>query len=150
MRLRGAGGPLAVAATLAVAGCAGVSNAEFAKRADRVCSGANSSLAPAPLGPKASFTEASRYAEQEIIYLSTVDAKLRSLTTPEDLKGDMVSFGADTQRLIRIVQRRRAAALARNVKRYQALVQQFGKVALDRERYGVRLGFRVCGRRRPR
>ena len=147
MRKRGAGLVLPVVAALVVTGCGGISNADFAKRADAVCAQSNR-MAPEPLGPKASFAEAARYAEQETQLLSSLDAKLRSLTVPEDLKGDMVTFNAGTERLIAIVRRRRSAAAARDVKRYQALVQKFGSVALGRERYAIRLGFRVCGRRR--
>jgi len=143
--LRGA--PLAAVAALVVAGCGGISNADFARRADAICTQFNRT-APGPLGPKVSSVEAVRYATREIQLRTGLDAKLRMLTVPEDLKGDFVTFNADTQQLIAIVRRRRAAAVANDVKRYQQLVRMFGTVALGRERYAMRLGFQVCGRTR--
>ena len=137
--------PLAAVVVLVAAGCGGISNGDFARRADAICTQFNRT-APGPLGPKASSADAVSYATRELQLRSGLDAKLRMLTVPEDLKGDFVAFNADTQQLIAIVRRRRAAAVANDVKRYQQLVRIFGTVALGRERSAIRLGFRVCGR----
>jgi outer membrane murein-binding lipoprotein Lpp len=142
-------GLAAVLATALVAGCgsSGPSKADFAKKADALCTQTNKANPPgaAPKTPK----EASAQQAKEIQVRTDLDKKLRALDVPSSEKTDFDAYNAATQRIVGVIGRMKADADKKDQKAFTRDSQVFTKAARDRETTAVKLGFKVCGRRAP-
>jgi predicted small lipoprotein YifL len=138
---------LAALAVLAGCGSSGPSKADFVKKADALCAQTNKAHPP-PTEAK-SLKERGAQAGEEVQIRKELDAKLRKLDVPDDLKKDFDSYNAATQKIITDISRAQGDAARGDEAKYTADLQQVEKTAIAREATAKKLGFKVCGRQNP-
>jgi hypothetical protein len=148
MKLRIGLPALAVAGLIAgCGGSSGPSKAEFVKKADAICAQTNKAHPP-PAEAK-TLKERGAQASEEVGIRKELDAKLRKLDVPDDLKKDFDDYNAATAKIIAAITKASGDAAQGSQPRYTADLQQVDKIAVARERTAVKLGFKTCGRKNP-
>jgi hypothetical protein len=139
----------APAAIVALAGCgdSGPSKTEFVKKADAICAQVNKAHPP-PVEAK-SLKDRGSQAAQEVTIRKDLDKKLRNLDVPDDQKKDFDSYNAGTQRIIEAIGKAQADAVGGDEAKYAVDLKQVDKIAIEREKTAVKLGFKTCGRKNP-
>ncbi|MBV9214145.1 MAG: hypothetical protein JOZ25_10935, partial [Actinobacteria bacterium] len=109
---------------LAGAGCGGgsPSKADFAARADALCTQANRSV---PQTPPRTVQDAVRYTQQQAAARTSLDARLRRLRVPDSERSDFAAYGADTRTMIDLLAQQNAAARRSDESGYYGLQQRF-------------------------
>ena len=146
-RLLGLAAALAALAALAGCGSSGPSKADFVKKADALCAQTNKAHPP-PAQPK-SLKEGASQAGEEVGIRKDLDAKLRELDVPGDLKKDFDAYNAGTKQIIAAIGKAQGDAVKGDQAKYQVDLQQVDKIAISREKTAIRLGFKTCGRKNP-
>ena len=146
-RLLGLAAALAATAVLAGCGGSGPSKADFVKKADAICAQTNKAHPP-PAEAK-TLKERGAQAAEEVRIRNELDAKLRKLDVPDDLKKDFDSYNAATKQIIASIGKASGDAARGDNPAYTADLQQVEKVAIQRENTAKKLGFKVCGRQNP-
>jgi hypothetical protein len=144
-----AGTVAGLSAVIAVAGCgggSGPSKAGFAKKADALCAASNHGR---PTTAPRNAKEAAQQAAVEISGRSALDAKLRKLDVPKDLKATFASYNAATTRIIGAFRLMNTAAQGDRQRDYAKYFKAEEAAAQSREGLAVKLGFKTCGRRLP-
>ncbi|HEX8073451.1 MAG TPA: hypothetical protein VF545_00575 [Thermoleophilaceae bacterium] len=141
----------ALAALVSLAGCggdSGPSKAEFAKKADALCAKTNRDNPPKPAPNDAKAAAAQQAAEIQV--RTELDRKLTALDAPEGLTGDLEAYHGETQKIIAVIGRMKAAADRGDEKLYGTQLRAFDAESVKREKIAVKLGFKVCGRKNPK
>jgi hypothetical protein len=146
-RLLGLAAALAAIAALAGCGGSGTSKAGFAKKADAACAQINKAHPPPPL-PK-NLKEGAAQAGDEVQIRNELDSKLRGLDVPSAAKKDVDGYNASTKQIIAAIAQGQKDASGGNQAKYNADMQQVDRLAKDREKVAVKLGFKTCGRKNP-
>jgi hypothetical protein len=146
-RMLGLVAALAALALLAGCGSSGTSKAEFVKKADAACAQTNKAHPP-PSQPK-SLKEGAAQAAEEVTIRKDLDKKLRELEAPDGSKKDVDAYNGQTQQIIAAIGKAQAAAAKGDRAQYNVALQQVDKLAVDREKVAVKLGFKTCGRKNP-
>jgi hypothetical protein len=146
-RMLGLVAVLAALAALAGCGSSGPSKTAFVKKADALCAQTNKAHPP-PAPPK-SLKEGAAQAAQEVAIRKDLDTKLRGLEVPDSSKKDFDAYNAATKQIIAAIGNAQAAAARGDRAQYNLALQQVDKLAIDREKLAIKLGFRTCGRKNP-
>jgi predicted small lipoprotein YifL len=146
-RMLGLVAALAALAALAGCGSSGPSKADFVKKADAACAQTNKAHPP-PAQPK-SLKEGATQAGEEVTIRKDLDKKLRDLDVPDDSKKDFDAYNGGTEKIIVAIGKAQAAAAKGDRAQYNLALQQVDKLAVDREKVAIKLGFKTCGRKNP-
>jgi hypothetical protein len=146
-RLLGLAAAFVATAVLAGCGGSGPSKADFVKKSDALCAQTNKAHPPPTVAK--SLQERGAQAGEEVTIRKELDAKLRKLDVPDDLKKDFDSYNAATKTIVTEISRAQGDAARGDEARYNADLQLVEKAAIQRERTAKKLGFKVCGRQNP-
>ena len=137
----------AVAAAAALAGCGGTSKADFVKKADAICTKTNKEHPPKTASnPK----QAAALWGEELTIRRELDRKLRGLDVPDDVRKDFDAYNAGTNRIIAVIGSLRTSSQKRDATQYKIDQRAFETAAASREKIAVKIGFKTCGRSRPK
>ena len=137
----------ALAAAVALAGCGGTSKADFVKEADALCVKTNKEHPPKTASnPK----QAAALWAEELTIRRQLDSDLRKLDVPDDVKKDFDAYNAGTTRIIAVIGSLKTSSQKKDATQYKIDQRAFETAAASREKVAQKIGFKTCGRSRPK
>ena len=128
-------------------GDSGSSSADFVAKADSACRQSNRTV---PTTPPRTAREAARQTRQDVAARTKLDQKLRALDVPKKKQADFDRYSAQTKKVIGWVRLQQRAAEANLEARFARYGRSLQRAVQAREATAKRLGFKVCGRSRPK
>ena len=121
--------------------------ARYLAEADRICAENASPREQAVEDP----AESGEAARAQISARSTLDTKLRALTPPAELAGEVAAFHERTARIIALL--REEIVLAESpgrfdderIERFNGIATRVSRALIEREQLAADIGFSVCG-----